>query len=53
MEKRFEIDLTERHEDVMTGEALRGPEQERREQCSNQQCSRKVNEQSGGVFQGD
>jgi hypothetical protein len=52
MEKRFEIDLTERHEDVMTGEALRGPEQERREQCSNQQCSCKVNEQPGGVFQG-
>jgi hypothetical protein len=52
MEKRFEIDLTERYEGVMTSEALRGPEQERREQCSNQQCSRKVNDQSGGVFQG-
>lgn len=52
MEKRFEIDLTERHEDVMTGEALRGPEQDRREQRSNQQCPRKVNEQSGGIFQG-
>ena len=52
MEKRFEIDLTERQEDVMTGQALRGPEQERREQCSNHQCSREVNEQSGGVFQG-
>ena len=52
MKKRFEIKLAEPGEEVMICQPFCRPEQDRREQRSNQERPDKVNQQSGDSVQG-
>ena len=51
MEKALEIETHEEGGDAMSGQSLRSPKEQRRQQRASDDNRRKIGEEFGGVFQ--